>query len=524
MSTASRLRILSLLTAAALLAPVPAQAAPAKKAPAKSAAKPAAKTTAKPKQTTAAKPAQKPAQKPAGSVAKPAVAQGIADMPPLKKSDSAVLNHEKYPGFVNLLKEMVEKNIDDFSDAILYILEATGNDEHAVFSWMNEAAISGNLAALRWVVGQELSNVSIDKLLTSEPRSAYRRLTQIAAKGYLPARLDVASCLRLGLGTERDEAAAIRQLEEASKSGNFLARFQLLLATKSLNLFADKDKPEVTYEIDRGNHHVSYFVSTLATDTTTQMAWIRRAAEQGSGEAYFVLSSLASHGHPKDSYVLLEEAARLHHPNALFVLGDALCDTEGRIPQVRAAEVKPDPVRGMRLLKTSALLGNPNAAILLATAYHEGNMGLPQDDTKAFFHVSNPQVASNTACMSARGYMMLRGLGTKQNIPGGLDLLQQAVRTGYPMAFIYQAYANYKGLGMKEDAHAAANLLSEAAALGAPEAYVYQAFITAKGGAGLAANEAQAQRYIRLAAMDMGERAQQLYDSLILKGEWEPKI
>ena len=88
---------------------------------------------------------------------------------------------------------------------------------------------------------------------------------------------------------------------------------------------------------------------------------------------------------------------------------------------------------------------------------------------------------------------------------------------------MHLAYAYYKGIGVKADARRAADYLSEAAATGIPGAYVYLAYITARGGEGLHADKEQAQRYVRLAAMDMGEQAQKLYERLMESGEWIPQ-
>ena len=84
------------------------------------------------------------------------------------------------------------------------------------------------------------------------------------------------------------------------------------------------------------------------------------------------------------------------------------------------------------------------------------------------------------------------------------------------------AYAQYKGLGMPADADKALTTLQEAAAMGYPEAYIYMAYITAKGAPNVPANAERADKYVRMAALDMGEKARTLYDELSKDGEWEP--
>ena len=459
---------------------------------------------------SAPKSAPRSAAKSAGKQAAPAA----------PKEDSPLLKHEQYPAFLELLQKQVKENSSNYEAAVICVLRATGGDETAVKEWMQVAARGGNAAAERWMLNQVLSDIPPEKLMAPEIVAAYQKLGKVAASGYVPAALDVSACLRMGIGTAKDEAAAQKQLMAACKDGDFLARFQWLLTTGRLSTFADKDKPEVASEIERGNHHVIYRLSSMAPDAATQLEWIKKAAEKGSGSAYFALSSLASAQHPKESLVLLKEAVSLGNPDALFVMASGLIEENPSNPYVREAGLTPNPEEGKLLLKAAALLGNIQASLALANAYYDGTYGLPKNPELAYFHFNNPQIASTAASAAARGLLMLTGSGVKQDTKQGLELLQRAVQANYPYATILLAYAQYKGLGMPADAKAATELLSEAAAMGAPVAYVYQAFITAKGGPGLEPDVAGAKRYVRLASMDLGDRAQQLYDALMVQGDW----
>lgn len=435
--------------------------------------------------------------------------------------ESPILKHEKFPGLMELLNKQVEENSANYGPSVEYILETTGGDEKAVKEWMNAAAQRGNAAAERWMLGQILSDIAPERLLAPEIKEAYRKLEKLSQKGFVPAILDVSACQRMGIGTIKDEAASLRSMMEACKSGDFLARYQWLLATKRLTSFADKDKPEIASEITRGNHYVIYRLSAMAPNSTTQLDWIKKAAEKGSGEAYFALASLTSASHPKESLMLLRDALRLYYPDALYVMASALMEENPSNPFVRESGLTPNPEKGRLMLKTAAMLGNVQACLSLANGYYDGAFGLPKDPAMAYFHFSNPQIASGAASAAARGLMLLQGTGVPQDTAKGLDLLKRADAAGYPYARILMAYAHYKGIGVPEDAKLASDLLSEAAALGSPVAYVYLAYITAKGGKGLPADVAQGKRYIQLAAIDMGDKAQQLYDSLVVKGDWE---
>ena len=100
--------------------------------------------------------------------------------------------------------------------------------------------------------------------------------------------------------------------------------------------------------------------------------------------------------------------------------------------------------------------------------------------------------------------------------------LNVAANAGVPHAVIMLAYAQHEGLGMPADTKAACKLLQEAAALGQKRAYVYLAYLTAKGGNKQTADPALAERYVRMAALDLKDEARKLYDKLMTEG-WNPE-
>ena len=118
--------------------------------------------------------------------------------------------------------------------------------------------------------------------------------------------------------------------------------------------------------------------------------------------------------------------------------------------------------------------------------------------------------------------MMLRGLGIPQDTRKALYYLNLAANMGQPHAVIMLAYAQYSGTGLPADAKAASKLLQEAAAMGQKRAYIYLAYITAKGGARLEADPKLADRYVRMAALDLGDEARETYDKLMAEG-WSPE-
>ncbi len=445
-----------------------------------------------------------------------------------KKSKPAApakqVQNARYADFYAALEKQVKENSSDYGTAVLCVLEATDGDETAIDVWMRQAADQGNAAAQRWFVDKELAEIPNDKLLSSEVCAAYKRLSKVAEKGYVPAMLDMALCLRSGIGVQKNEAAAREKLKEACIHGNMLARFQWLVDTHRLDYFGDRTKVEVDAEVKRGNHYVIYRLASLSKVNTEKAEWLQKAAEAGSPDAHFALSSLCSAKQPAESRKILEKAVELHSVDAMFVMGLGLLDDSNTNPALRASGLIPDPKRGLNLLKTAAVLGNARACLVMGTIYYKGLPIQPQDYARAYRYFNTPRVRGLVAMSAARAYMLLRGQGVKQNTDEAIKLLSEGAKIGDSRSAIYLAYEYYSGKRIKADARQAAELLAEAAASGNPEAYVFLAFIHAKGGPNLPPSADEASRFLRFASMDLGDKAQKKYAELIAAGVWEPPL
>ncbi len=444
-----------------------------------------------------------------------------------KKATTAALpalspeQEEKYKIFLEKLEEQAKTDSLDYCPALQIVLDATG-DEWAVEEWMQRAANDGNAAALSYVAGRILSNVPGDKLQDPATIAAYKMAKAAADKGFDPAGVDVSICLKHGIGTAKNEAASNKQLMLACKNGSFETRFKWLQLAGRLTKFDDKERPEVKSEIERGNHHIMYYLSAFAPDSPTQVEWLRKAAEKGNAEALFTLSSLSSRIKPKDSYVLLQEAVKLHSPAAMFVLGTALADPDPNNAFTKEAGIQKDEKAGIHLVRLASMIGNSQSNMALGHAYHDGSFGLEKNPEKAYRHYAAARRARNIAGTAAEGYLLMKGEGVKQDVARGTTLLNIAANAGYGHACVLKAYAEYAGFDGSPDAAKAAEYLNDAAVMKTPEAYVYLAFITAKGGTNLAANPKLAESYVRMASLDMGDKAQQLYDKLMAEGKWVP--
>ncbi len=432
---------------------------------------------------------------------------------------------EKYPEqfatFCAKLDEQVKLNLYDFCPAIQVLLEAT-NDEFALHSWMQAAADKGNAAAMHYLADTELSYVPADRLQADNIKSMYALVRKAAELGYDPAKCSQSECLYNGIGVRKSEAEAKKVLMEACKGSGFIPRLRWLLINERMKTYDDRERNEVKAEIDRGNHHVVYYMSRLAPDSATQLEWLRKAAELGNPDAFYDLAVVNFKSRPKEGYELLKAAASLHSRDALYLLGSSLLQDSAEDAFVKELGLKPDERTAMRLIKTAAAMRAPRAVYFMGRSYYEGLHGMPQDKALAYRHFSQALALRSPDSGAAMGLMLLRGEGVEKDEKRGLRMITLAANSGYAYAISLMAYAHYNGLGTKADASKAAEFLQEAAALGMPDAYVYLAFITARGGEGRAPNPRLAESYMRMASVDLGEKAKKLYDKLEAAGAWEP--
>lgn len=439
-----------------------------------------------------------------------------------RAADSSPDAHpEAYTRFLGHLDQQLKDNTYDFCLPLREILEAT-NDEFAVMPWMEKAAAEGNPVACQFVADRKLSRVARSAVQSPEVKAAYEMVRKAADAGYDPAKINVCMCMKMGIGTTQDEEGADAYMFEACRSGNMIPRYKWLQMTGRLRDWADRERPEVKAEIDRGNHHVLYYLANVAPSAVEQVNMLRSAAEKGNPEALYALSALSSRNAPKESYTLLQEAVRLHSADALFALGSAMTDGDPDNPVLREAGVQHNDTAGRAFIKLSAMMGNVSACFWLGSVNYHGKCGFSVDKERAFRHFDHGALTGNATCGTAAGLMLLRGLGTPQDTRKGLYYLNVAANAGVPHAVILLAYAQHEGLGLPADSNAAFKLLQEAAAMGQKRAYVYMAYISAKGGHNMPADPRQAERYVRMAALDLKEEARTLYDKLMTEG-WAPE-
>ncbi len=466
------------------------------------------------KKSSSRKEEKKEEKKPVAEEQKETPAEGALPLSPDR-------HPEEYARFVASLDEMLEKNIYDFCPPMAVVLSATG-DEMAVPEWMKKAADAGNAVALQYLADRELCDAPADQLQCERLKKAYADLRRAANAGYDPAKVLVSTCLEGGIGVRKDEAAARKYMMEACKTGTFIPRLRWLIMEKRLKSFDDRERPEVKGEVDRGNHYVTYYLARLAIEPAERLEWLRKAAEQGSAEAFFALSViLADSGQLHDSYDLLKKAVALRNPDALFMLGSMLLESSVHT-NIKELNIKQDNATALHFIRLASLLNLGDANYVMGRSYYEGTNGVAQDKERAYRQFAEGARQVHLPSLAAQGLMLLRGEGVEQDTRMGLRRITIAANGRHSYAIVLLAYAHYKGLGVPADAGKAAELLQDAATLGYSRAYVDLAYITAKGGPGEKPNERMAQTYLRWAAVDMKEKAQEYYDKLEKAGEWEP--
>ena len=435
---------------------------------------------------------------------------------------SPAAHPQEYAAFKERLQQETKDCNYDFMPAMKAILNAT-NDEFAIDAWMQQAAKEGIAPAMQYIGDKMISYITEDEIKGQKGKDAFALLKKAADTGYAPALLNVALARMNGLGTYKDEAQARKDMLAACKDGKFVPRFKWLQLTGRLQGFDSKDKPEVKAEIDRGNHHVVYFLAMQAENLNDQSEWMQKAAKLGNPEAVYALSAACSASMPKESYQLLQEAVKMHSPSAVLLLGNLLTDPK-KPDAVKGLDIPYNDQVGRHLIRLAAMSGNPEARYMLGMCYHSGNFGFRKDESRAYRSFEMGTRGGDQLCATAQAIMLLKGMGVQKDEKAALPLILEAANRGSAGAIILMAYVQYKGLGgIPADAYKAKQTLQDAVANNIPEALVYLAYITAKGGANLTADEKESAMYLRMAQQDMKDEAQKLYDDLMKNG-WDPEL
>ncbi len=427
-----------------------------------------------------------------------------------------------YEQFVTALKGMVEAQSSDYNEAAQIVLDATG-DECAIDAWMEKAATQHEPAALLYIANSRISGILLQQDSPGQVQKHLQVLQVASDAGYIPAMIYYSTCLNAGLRQAPNRSKALQVLAPAAVKGNKEARFKWLQLSGRLQGLSDIARPEVQAEIDKGNDCVMMYISMLTSDKETRIQNLQDAAALGNGDAYFELGAMVEEVNPKQSYAMMSKAAELHHPNAMAIVGgiESSPIKANSILDKSGAEFKPE--EGLRLMKLAAMQGSNIAQVMLGELYLHGSELVAEDKERAFYHLYRAACSSNATALLHYCSMLLTGEGCQADTAMALTICKELINRKVKGAELLYAYAHYEGLGVEADAQKAVEILEDLAALNQPQAYVYLAYITQLGGPKLKADPKQAELYLRMAKIDLGDKAQQLYEELNQSNKWQFK-
>lgn len=431
---------------------------------------------------------------------------------PVKSDDpSAPENHEEeYKRFFEALEKQSKESSYDTCPALTIALLATG-DEFCAESWMQRAANEGNAVAIYYMASKNLFSIPESKYQSPEVKASVALLKKAVDLKYTPAMVDYSAFQRQGIGMFKNKEAADRLLMDACRSGSIETRFSWLLQSNRLEKYEDLERPEVKSEIERGNHHILYYMSAKAPDKATALSMLSQAARKGNHRAMFELSVHLSTQDIKASYQFLRLAVQYHNPDAMHQMATLLLDPPEQV--VKEIKLKKNVPGAITFLKVAAMLGDTPSRARLSHYYYHGWHGLPKDLNKSYRHVAVASVVRpDVALSAAQGFMLMSGIGVEKNPSRGIPMLQFSVERKYHYARALLAYAYFRGYGVEKNAKEAIYHLEAIAFRNYPIAFVYMALIYDEGGAGIEKDPKKVEYFMNHAEMGMPGRARQVFE------------
>jgi len=179
--------------------------------------------------------------------------------------------------------------------------------------------------------------------------------------------------------------------------------------------------------------------------------WYRKAVDGGDREAMLALAMMRLGGYggsssdkqpdKQEAVKLLASSAKLGEPKAAYNL--ALLYLGG---QVLPQDVK----RAAELMRLAADAGNAEAQYALATFYKEGT-GVEKNMEIAVRLLQAAALADNVDAEVEYAIALFNGTGTPRNQPGAVALLRKAARQGSPIAQNRLAFVLVNGMGAPMD-------------------------------------------------------------------------
>ena len=153
---------------------------------------------------------------------------------------------------------------------------------------------------------------------------------------------------------------------------------------------------------------------------------------------------------------VLQQCADNNDAQAMNALG---------ILYLKGAGVEKSTDTGLAWLESAGRNGYPMAYVNIATAYHYGQYGLPQDFETAYnYYLSALRAGDRSACYLI-GYMLYKGLGCEQNYAEAATYFSQGAKTGHEPCMYMLGLCYRNGYGVERNEEYAQLWLSAAADL-----------------------------------------------------------
>lgn len=422
-------------------------------------------------------------------------------------SAPTIANAQLQQKLVEILRNMVKIGSDDFYDAAVLVLNATG-DESALWPMMEKAAAAGSSAAQYWLAVQKLPFAE----LGSQEYNDVMLLLNKAVKGKYSPALILSAQVKAQNG---DTNGALADLMEACRLGNPKARAIYLMQTGRLQP-GNLELPEIASELKKKNHYLEELIAGMQTTEQGAYEWMIRAKEHGSPTAPCILSQIPERT-AEEALPDLKLAAERHNIMALYMYG--LIHYQG---SALSAEFKDNPAEAKRFLQLAAMLGSPDAAAILAEFYAIGHFAgsTPERTYKLFAFAARYGLPNGIAGV---GLCKVLGAGCKADVDLGLKLMNSARDKGGQWVNKALASIYFNGCaGIKPDLRKALDFLSEDAVRGGVLSCSLAAGIAALGNSENPADASMAEYYLDAATSipEFAEEARRMYNIIVTKKEW----
>lgn len=410
---------------------------------------------------------------------------------------------------LDVLRAMVKTGSEDFYDAAVLVLNATG-DESAFLPMMKKAAAAGSSSAQYWV--------AMSLLPTAMPGSAdyaemERMLDKAVSGKYSPALIMAAR-----VKAETDAQASLRYLMEACRYGNAKARALYLLQSGRIQA-GNLSLPEVASELKKNNYYLEEIIANMQTTDAQALEWLRKADAHGSVTAPYVFSqSLLPDETDADRLNHLRRAAERHNVMAMFLYGSVLLRGEAVYEGV-----KKDPAEALRLMQLASMLGSPDAAAQLAVLFSTGELegATPARIYNLFEHAHRCGLVEGSAGV---GLCKLLGSGCPRDTEAGLAMMLKARDAGARWVNQVLASIYFNGCeGVKPDMRRALDYLTDDAIAGGVYSYAIAAGISRLGNDGTPSDASMSDYYLQNALQNAADPAavQKVYDAIIISKSWQ---